>query len=314
LPTASENHALAVGAPEGAVVAPAVAGQMTRAQVEKIIEPMIQESLRRFGDFTPKGISAQQFASHNNGTLRPDVRRVSLLISVAQSVLGPGACGEGLEVGAGYGYLLFPMARFFPGIHWTGVDHPSRSYVDQPEYLSAFQEYNCGFARLDLLRERLPFPDAHFQAVTFSEVLEHLPLERVNFVLSEIARVLRPGGVLLASSPNQASLENRLRLLRGKSILELPDETSYAKGVFGHIRLYTPAEMEVVMSRLGFSLEKSVLESNNSGYRGTSPASWHRRIHRFYEFIEAKLGFLRVLADSWFIAFRKESPTTQGEP
>ena len=79
--------------------------------------------------------------------------------------------------------------------------------------------------------------------MTFSEVLEHLPLERVNFVLSELARAVHPGGILIVSSPNQASLENRIRLLKGKSILEMPDEMDHAKETFGHIRLYTMAEV-----------------------------------------------------------------------
>lgn len=48
-------------------------------------------------------------------------------------------------------------------------------------------------------------------------------MERISFVMEEINRVLMPGGLMIASSPNQASLENRIRLLKGRSILELPD-------------------------------------------------------------------------------------------
>lgn len=276
---------------------------MNRAEIEKNIEPIIRRCLREFGDLTPKGISDEECASHTRGTLRPDLRRISLIVSLAQSVLHE-TCGEGLEVGCGYGYLLFPMARFLPKIHWSAIDHPGRAYVGQDEFRSAFREYHCEFVPLDLIRETLPFPQGYFHAVTFSEVLEHLPVERVNFVLSEIARVIRPGGVLLASSPNQASLENRLRLLKGHSILDMPDEMTFAKGVFGHIRLYTPQEMNLAMSRLGFGLERSVIESNNSGFRGT-PGSWRRRLHRLYERLEERLPFLSPMGDTWYMAFRK---------
>jgi hypothetical protein len=41
---------------------------------------------------------------------RPDVRGVSLLVSMAHSLVAESAAGEGLEVGCGYGYLLFPNA------------------------------------------------------------------------------------------------------------------------------------------------------------------------------------------------------------
>jgi hypothetical protein len=61
------------------------------------------------------------------------------------------------------------------------------------------------------------------------------------------------------------------------------------------------------MSRLGFSLERSVIESNNSGYRGTSPGSWRRRIYRLYERAEAKIRFLRRMGDTWYLAFRKRA-------
>lgn len=48
---------------------------------------------------------------------------------------------------------------------------------------------------------RLPFDDACFDGVLLNEVLEHVADERA--VLSEIARVLRPGGTLALFSPNR---------------------------------------------------------------------------------------------------------------
>jgi len=280
---------------------------MTRAEIEKTIEPIIRKCLRELSDYTKNEISDEVFAFHTQGMFRPDVRRVSLIISLAQSLLGSDAAGEGLEVGSGYGYLLFPLALFLPQVRWAAVDHPGRSYEHRDEFVTAFRQYNCQFVALDIIREPLPFPDSHFLIVTFSEVLEHLPVERLNFVLSEIARVVSPGGLLIISSPNQASLENRLRLLKGKSILEMPNRLDSAKDTFGHIRLYTRSEMEAAMSKLGFSLERSVIESNNSGYRGTSPKSWRRRIYRIYERLEERLAILRRMGDTWYMAFRKRA-------
>lgn len=98
-------------------------------------------------------------------------------------------------------------------------------------------------------------------------------MEHVNFVLAEISRVLRPGGLLIASSPNQAGLENRLHLLKGGSVFDLSDEMEIAQGIFEHIRLYTPAEITHMMSRVGFRVECSAMESNNSTYRGKSAKS-----------------------------------------
>lgn len=278
---------------------------MNRSEIERLIEPMLRRCIREFGDLTPKGISDELCKFYTKESLQPDIRRVSLLVSLAQSVFGD-ASGEGLEVGSGYCFVIFPMARFFPRIHWSAVDHPGRAFLKQPEFQRAFREYNCEFVGLDLTREPLPFPSGHFQIVTFSEVLEHLPVERVNFVLSEIARVIRPGGVLLASSPNQASLENRLRLLKGKSILAMPEELPESGGIFGHIRLYTPAEMNGAMSKLGFGLERSVLETNISGFRGKREKSWRSRVYELYQRVEAKLAPLRNFGDTWYMVFRKD--------
>ena len=275
---------------------------MNRAEIEKVVEPIIRRNLREL-EFTPEDVADADFAVHTDGMFRPDVRRVSLIVSMAQAVLGAEASGEGLEVGSGYGYLLFPAAVLLPKIRWTGVDYPGRIYRHPDAYEKAFREYNCRFVAADICKEPLPFADGQFVVVTFSEVLEHLPVERVNFALS--ARVIRPNGVLIVSSPNQASLENRVRLLRGKSILAMPDEIESTGGVFGHIRLYTPAEMKSALWKLGFSLETSRIETNVSGYRGKSPRTWRRRMYRLYERLEERLEMLRGMGDTWYMAFRK---------
>ena len=59
------------------------------------------------------------------------------------------------------------------------------------------------------------------------------------------------------------------------------------------------------MAKRGFTLERCQMESNNSGYRGNSDRSWIRRAHRAYEYLEAKLGILGSLSDTWHMAFRK---------
>ena len=288
---------------------------MTRREIEKTVQPIIYECLRKFGEYARPGISLEEYAEEIKSQLRPDVRRVSLLISLAKSVTGDEFAGEGLELGCGYGYLLFPMAKFNPKVHWSGVEHPGRIYFNSPDYQQAFRDYNCSLVGRDFVHEPLPFADQYFSVITFSETLEHLPVERVNFVLAEISRVLRPGGILIASSPNQAGLENRLHLLKGGSVFDLPDEMEIAHGIFKHIRLYTPAEITHMMSRVGFRVECSAMESNNSTYRGKSEKSMYRRMYRLYEGVEQRLGFLRRLADTWYFVFRKaalEQPVKDG--
>ncbi len=61
------------------------------------------------------------------------------------------------------------------------------------------------------LSSPLPFPDSSIAKVQAQDVLEHLPLERVPFVLDEIHRVLKPGGVFRLSVPDYRSPVHRRR-------------------------------------------------------------------------------------------------------
>jgi SAM-dependent methyltransferase len=277
---------------------------MTRAEIEKAVEPIIRRSLREL-EYTRADVADADFAAGTDGMFRPDVRRVSLIVWMVQSALGRDESGEGLEVGSAFGYLLFSAAVSFPRMRWTGLDYPGRTYRHPEAYEKAYREYKCEFVAADICKAPLPFADGKFSVVTFSEVLEHLPVERVSFVFSELARVIRPGGILIVSSPNQASLENRLKLLKGKSILDMPNPIDSLGGVFGHIRLYTPAEIEATLLSMGFRLERSEMETNISGFRGTAK-SLRRRMYQFYERVEEGLGVLRRLGDTYYLMFRKE--------
>jgi hypothetical protein len=68
--------------------------------------------------------------------------------------------------------------------------------------------------------------------------------------LSKLPRTVSVTPCLISPrSPNQASLENRLRILKGESILARPEKLPSAGDTFGHRRLYAPSEMECAMSK-----------------------------------------------------------------
>ena len=72
------------------------------------------------------------------------------------------------------------------------------------------------------LDDALPFQDATFDVVVAGELLEHL--RDPKRVVSEVLRVLRPGGTFVASVPNAYRLKNRLRFLALKRTVTDLDE------------------------------------------------------------------------------------------
>ncbi len=103
--------------------------------------------------------------------------------------------------------------------------------------------------RCDLELDPLPYADGQFDLVVFTETLEHIPRSPYA-ILGEIRRVLRPGGVLLFSVPNLASLSNRLKLMLGRDILSV--ERFYSDA-FGHFREYTMGEVRHLLTESGLT-------------------------------------------------------------
>lgn len=95
----------------------------------------------------------------------------------------PALAGEVLDVGCG----RKPYAHLTRATRYVGVD------IDTPatRALAAADFYYDG--------RTLPFPDASFDAVLCSQVLEHV--FRPEDFLRELVRVLRPGGRLLLATP-----------------------------------------------------------------------------------------------------------------
>jgi len=113
------------------------------------------------------------------------------------------------------------------------------------------------FKTVDLSDVKLPFEDSYFDVIIFTEVLEHLCVPP-SLVLAEVKRVLRPGGKLLLSVPNIATLHKRLKLLFGKNILPPADRQLNGDKIhgYGHLHEYTMGEIEAILRGVGFKILK----------------------------------------------------------
>jgi SAM-dependent methyltransferase len=108
-----------------------------------------------------------------------------------------------LDLGCGAGYWTSAIARRYPWMQVEGIDYGA-------EFLAkAGREHRLDRARF--LRgdiARLPFRDASFDCVYADNTLEHS--YSVSGTLSEVHRVLRPGGVLVAALPSDARNPRRI--------------------------------------------------------------------------------------------------------
>jgi SAM-dependent methyltransferase len=105
----------------------------------------------------------------------------------------------------------------------------------------------------------LPLPDGCADVVIMSELIEHLV--DTDSAVDEIRRVLRPGGVLLLSTPNLAAWFNRV--LVGLGIQPVFSEVSLrgiygrpGREVVGHLRLFTRRALVEFLAARGFSCER----------------------------------------------------------
>lgn len=109
---------------------------------------------------------------------------------------------------------------------------------------------NIIIKKVNLDTENIPFDDNFFDLVFAGEVIEHL-VDTDHF-LSEVNRVLIIGGTFIITTPNLASLENRIRILFGK----YPKWLEYDLNGIGHIRAYTPKVLKKQLIKYGFKIEK----------------------------------------------------------
>jgi 2-polyprenyl-3-methyl-5-hydroxy-6-metoxy-1,4-benzoquinol methylase len=130
--------------------------------------------------------------------------------------------GHVLEFGAGTGILV----RMLRSAGFTRVS--AADLLPRPADLG-----DVPWLQGDL-NDPLPSADGEYDAVVSTEVIEHL--ENPRAVFRELARVLRPGGRLLLTTPNQESVRSLLSLLVRGHYVDFLD-SSYPAHISAVLRL-----------------------------------------------------------------------------
>lgn len=152
-----------------------------------------------------------------------------------------------LDVGAGFGRHVFECAR--RSTHVVALDFAADEVVQTRNTLAAMVEAGeitadrlIGVLRGDA--RRLPFPDATFDVVITSEVLEHIQDDVT--AISEMVRVLKPGGRFAATVPAWFP-----EVVNWK----LSDEYHAPKSPGGHVRIYSRTELTAKLRTAGLSVD-----------------------------------------------------------
>jgi len=114
--------------------------------------------------------------------------------------------------------------------------------------------------------EQLPFGDGTFGAVTCISVLQYV-LD-VETAVSEMHRVLRPGGQALLQVPNMAYARNVLKLATGR----FPWSSVKDSWAEGTIRYFTWHDLHPLLLRTGFAVRLLTCTGRLSGIRSRWPA------------------------------------------
>jgi SAM-dependent methyltransferase len=104
------------------------------------------------------------------------------------------------------------------------------------------------YSHFNIEVDPFPYGDGSLDCVLFCEILEHLLIDPDRAV-GEMARIVKPGGFLVISTPNATRLPKLYSMALGRNVYDW-----YSRyGPYGrHNREYTLSEVIELMSRHGF--------------------------------------------------------------
>ena len=212
----------AIALPEGKLKRCPVCGQLLSA----CSQAWFDESMQEFD--VPQGTLPE-----GNNKQRYNRRMGNILTRAQQNLTTSAQTPHLLDVGCSSGALLL-VARDC-GYHAVGAE---------PATQAANTARELGFDVFPGFLQNAHYPDNHFDVVTLFEVIEHL-LEPEP-ILSEIYRILKPGGLLLIGTGNAESWTVKFLQERW----EYFDIHSHG----GHISFFNPKSLTKLVERCGFDI------------------------------------------------------------
>lgn len=166
---------------------------------------------------------------------------------------------QGLEIANTLDVGVFPplvfqalLANHSPGVKMQGLwegPNPFEQKITAPS--DSLPDFDIRLEALNSERDPWPYTEESFDLVTAMEVLEHLALDPY-FAFAEAARVLKPGGHFLVTTPNVVSHRGVWKMLNGIAPYSFGIFVP-SGGVYGrHNREYAPQELAEIGTAAGF--------------------------------------------------------------
>jgi glycosyltransferase involved in cell wall biosynthesis/SAM-dependent methyltransferase len=162
-----------------------------------------------------------------------------------------------LEMGA-YMQITAPLKFQLGYGNVRGCYYGTLGRVDHKTITSESGEvFECDIDLFDAEKDLYPYADASFDTVLCCELIEHLFTDPMH-MMSEINRILKPGGHLVLTTPNIGSLRSVSAILLGYHPSFFPayirprkdDEETEAR----HNREYVPMEIQHLLTDSGFDM------------------------------------------------------------
>ena len=144
-----------------------------------------------------------------------------------------------LDLGCAGGFMAEALA--LRGAQVTGID-PAAHAIEAARAHARQEDLRIGY---DVgVGEALPYDTGSFDAVVCVDVLEHVA--ELDKVLSEVARILRPGGLLLFDTINRNPLARLATITIAENVLRLLPRGTHDPSMF-----IKPGELRAVMQGAG---------------------------------------------------------------
>lgn len=171
-----------------------------------------------------------------------------------------------VDFGCGPGFIWTHLNNLNSNWRYTGLDFSADS-VNKLLSIADNNKLFQGAHHIDALPSLLP--SERYDVVLLFEVIEHLNSQQLRSTISEISRLLKKGGVVVITTPNEEDLSKSRRFC---------PECGAIFHAWQHVRSWSAQDLTEYMSQNGFLLRH--VKTLDFAAQGFNTTAWFKKIKR----------------------------------